>query len=437
VTGTGRTFLLGLAAGVVLATLAFEFSTQRLEPDLQHYRSVRDFARESFVREVSNQELLDHALHGMLSSLDSYSRYYDRDESESVARETVGRYVGMGVVFRGPITDGVVLFPLADSPGKRAGLRVGDQLLELDGRALADFSEAQIRTLVEASEAVPVDMLVEGRDGGQRALKLRAESIVNPTVRHTRMLDEERGIGYTSILSFSQETPREFDEAFQYLARRDMNALVLDLRANYGGVLESAVEIARRFIDDGLIVSTEGRGQPIMLRSDAAEALHVGFPLVVLVDGDSASASEVLAGALQDHRAAIITGSRSYGKGMVQTIRRFERAGARAKVTSSYYYSPTHRNFERSSHADGAEGEHGIYPDLVIEANDGERRAVHAFLDSYGAPLEALDALAAWEREVGQPLVGLPPTDKQLEAAVGLLSGERPGPYAVSLKTER
>jgi len=437
VNAAGRTFLLGLGAGLALATLAFEFRTEGLEPDLQHYRSVRDFARESFVREVSNQELLDNALHGMLAGLDPYSRYYDRDESDSVARETVGRYVGMGVVFRGSITDGIVLFPLADSPGKRAGLRVGDRLLSLDGRPLAEYSEAQIRVLIEASESVPVSMLVKGRDGEQRELKLRAESVVNPTVRHTRMLDEERGIGYTSILSFSQETPREFDEAFQYLARRNMRALVVDLRSNYGGVLESAVAIAQRFIDEGVIVSTEGRGQPVVLSSEPAEALHVGFPLVVLVDGDSASASEVLAGALQDHRAAIITGSPSYGKGMVQTIRRFEEAGARAKVTSSYYYSPTHRNFERSSHADGADGEHGIYPDLVIEADDGERRRVHAFLEAYGAPLEALEELARWEAEIGETLDNPPPADGQLAAAVALLSGHRPGPYAVSLQAER
>ena len=138
---TGRIFLQGAVFGAVVAWLAFELARPRLDPDLSHYRSVRDFARDSFVREVSDEELLDHALHGMLAGLDGYSRYYDREEAERLARETAGRYVGMGVVFRGGIENGLVLFPLAGSPGQRAGLRVGDQVLEVDGRPLSELDE--------------------------------------------------------------------------------------------------------------------------------------------------------------------------------------------------------------------------------------------------------------------------------------------------------
>ena len=427
----GWTFLQGAAAGAVVAWMAFELTAGRfaaLPPDLAHYRSVRDFARDSFVREVTDEELLDHALHGMLSGLDGYSRYYDRDEAALLERETAGRYVGLGVVFRDGIENGLVLFPLAGSPGERAGIRVGDQLLEVDGQPLEELGEALLRARIEGSERDPVALRLRGRDGTVREVRVRAESVVDPTVRHTRILDETRGIGYTAIVSFSHETPGEFDRAFEHLERHGMQAMVLDLRANYGGVLESAVAVARRFIADGVIVTTEGRGTVSVLEAERSEARHVGFPLVVLVDGESASASEVLAGALQDHRAAVITGSPSYGKGMVQTIRHFDDEETRAKVTSSYYYSPTHRNFEKSAD----EGEAGITPDLVIETDEGERRTVHAFLGRYSPPLGLTAELAAWEEESGLELLERAPEDAQLAAALALLSGERPGPYSIS-----
>ena len=422
---SGPSFLQGAICGIGLTWLVFEISSPSLEPDLAHYREVRDFAREAFVREVSDDELLDHALHGMLSALDPYSRYYDREESERLERETVGRYVGMGVVFRGGIENGLVLFPLAGSPGERAGIRVGDQLLVVEGTPLAELSESELRALVEASENDPIELRVRGREGETREITLRAESVVDPTLRHTKMLDEAYGIGYVAIQSFSHQTPREFDAAFEYLSDKGLQALIVDLRANYGGVLESAVEIARRFVADGVIVTTEGRGTFAAQHAQPAKALHVGLPLVVLVDGESASASEVLAGALQDHRAAVIAGSPSYGKGMVQTIRRFDPDTRRAKVTSSYYYTPTHRNFERTAE----DGEAGITPDLVIESDESERRAVHAYLARYSPPLELLGQLEEWELESGETWIEPAPTDGQLAAALNLLRGERPGPF--------
>lgn len=421
-------YWVGLLSGVLLLLLVQTLWTTE-DPDLRQYREVRDFVRESWVGEIDDRELLDYALHGMLSGLDEYSRYYDRGEARSLERETLGRYDGIGVLLKAPVGDGQVLFTLPGSPADRAGLRVGDRFVTVGGRLVAELDVEELQQELREPASGVVEARVVGLDGSERDVSVRPDSVVDPTVRHTRMIDAERGIGYVSILSFSRETPAEFDHSFEFLEARGMRALVLDLRRNYGGVLASAVEVARRFVASGLIVSTEGRGRPERFEAVGSEASHQGFPLVVLVDGDSASASEVLAGALQDHRAAVVVGSPTYGKGMVQTIRRFEEGGAVAKVTSAYYYSPTHRNFERSAAPSRV---HGILPDVEVPVSELELRVVHAYLGRYGPPVEAIPAIDAWAAREGQALVEPHPPDAQLDAALELLDGRRPGPYPLT-----
>jgi carboxyl-terminal processing protease len=374
----------------------------------------------------------------MVGGLDAYSRYYDREESEAIQRETDGLYVGVGIVFRRPANEGKVLFTLGHSPARKAGVRVGDRVLSIDAREMSPMSEAEVRALLSDSRRPTVQLEVIGRDGAERRLELRPDSVVDPTVRHVDMIDPELGAGYMAVSSFTHETDEEFDEAFEHLRERGMTALVLDLRRNYGGVLDSAVAIARRFIParrgageilgSDLIVSTEGRGPPELYRADARACRWEGFPLVLLVDGDSASASEILAGALQDHRVAVVIGSPTYGKGMVQTIRQFHASGTMAKVTSAYYYSPTHRNFERSAEPGR---EYGILPDLWVVLGAEERENVHRFLSRYGPPLDLLAEVEDLERESGEVLIDRHPPDAQLEAALELLRGRLPGPHSL------
>lgn len=417
------TFFLGALSGLLLALIAQEL-WPRGAGDLEQYAAVRDFARGAFVRDVSDEELLDHALHGMLAGLDPYSRYYDREEARGLERETAGRYRGIGVVFRRPVARGEVLYPLAGSPAARAGVRVGDRFVAIDGRPVESMTESELRGALRDPSGAALAVRLVGLDGEERELSIVPDSIVDPSVRHVRMLDEERGVGYLAISSFSGETHKELDRAFEFLQRRGMRGLVMDLRHNFGGVLEAAVRIAGRFVDEGTIVSTEGRGDPVVYRAENGAARYARTPLVVLVDGDTASASEVLAGALQDHRVAVIVGAPTYGKGMVQTIRHFDQWGTRAKVTSSYYYSPTRRNFERT--ADPGR-DYGILPDVAIPLLPDEERDVHAFLENYSPGPEAIPAIEAWEASEGRPLVDPPPEDAQLAAALELFEGRRPG----------
>jgi len=421
----------GLITGLILAAILGRLAPTEDDADLRHYGEVRDFVQEAFVEETDPDEMVDRALHGLVESLDDYSRYYNQPEVVGLERETGGRYEGFGVVFRRPYTRARVLFTMPGSPARVGGLEVGDLLLRLDGDAAESMREEDVHAIIADETRRKLTFTVRGLTGETREVTLTRRSLVDPTVRHERMLDSERGIGYVAIRSFSHETSEELDRAFNRLREQGLRALVLDLRGNFGGVLSSAVDIARRFVPSGVIVSTEGRGDPVVYEAEPGEALFAGTPLVLLVDEGSASASEVLAGALRDHRVAVLCGSPTYGKGMVQTIRHFPRADAVAKVTSSYYYTPSHTNLERSALG----RDYGLLPDLAVPLTALERREVYAGLDRISPPGDALPAIRAWEKAEDLELLDTSPPDAQLHAALELLHGRRPGPQALREET--
>ena len=426
-------FLLGAVAGVRATLAVLRLSGPDEPADLAHYREVRDFARSSFVREVDEDELLERALEGMLSSLDEYSRYYDTVDARSLDRETVGRYTGIGIVLKRPLEEGRILFPLVGSPAQRAGVRVGDTIVRVDLREVAPNGFTTELLHGAGDSAADLRLSVVGLDGDRRELVVERASLVDPTVRHAQIIEPEDGIAYVSVNSFSRTTPREFEDAMSRLHQQGARALILDLRGNFGGVLSAAVELAARFVKKGTIVSTEGRGPAEVYVSSEQLATLAGLPLVVLVDGNSASASEVLAAAIQDHRVGVVIGAPTYGKGLVQTIRSFKERRTIAKVTSAYYYTPSHRNLERSLDPGR---DYGILPDIAVELSRAERSALYEFLVGYGPPEEYLPALRDWERESGEEILPRQPRDAQLEAAIALLRGERPGPTPLAEERE-
>jgi carboxyl-terminal processing protease len=413
----------GLAAGLAL----WRISPRAGEPDVEAYRAVRDFVQSEYVREVDGGDLLDRALHGMVEELDPYSRYYDPSEVDALERETTGKYTGVGVVFAQPASAARVLFALDGSPADRAGLRPGDQLVRVGEREVAGLAPAELRAILGDPERGDLDVLVRDRHGAERSVRLGRDSLIDPTVRHARVLDPEIGLAYVSIHAFSQATVEEFDRALDELAARGMRALVIDVRGNLGGVLRSAVAIANRFLAAGRIVSHEGRTEVATYDAKPGDARWLDLPLAVLVDGESASASEVFAAALQEHRVAAVVGSPTYGKGMVQQVRLFDGGERVVKLITAYYYTPSHRNLERT--VDRA-WECGVLPDLVVDVSEAEARAVRDFLASYAAPAAAIEEIRAWEREAGRAFLPEPPPDLQLEGAMALFRGSRPGPYA-------
>ncbi len=415
-------FLFGIVIGLLYALVTDRIASSTMDRDIELVRAVRNLAMEDFVNEVESDALIDNALRGMLAGLDSHSRFYSAEEIAQVNRETSGEFRGIGVVFRNAIL-GQILFPFPDSPAARAGLHVGDRLVEIDGRAIDELDAGELQSIIQSADGRTLATVVEDLNQERRTTALTPERIIDPTVRHARLLDPDTGIGYLAITSFSHRTPDEFDDAVKTLQGRGLQRLVVDLRSNPGGILDAAVRIANRFIERGPIVATRTRSETEVTEAIATEALYRGVPLVVLVDERSASASEVLAGALQDHCVAAIVGEPTYGKGTVQTLRQFSGERGIVKLTTAHYYTPSWRPIERD---DGAGERSGIAPDHVVELDETEHRRIRAFLRTYSPPPSVLPAIEAWEEASEQRLLTLHPDDRQLDAAVALLSGEAP-----------
>ncbi len=424
---------LGAALGslATIAWLAVGGEIQLLErwssdyDDLAHYREVRDFVRERYVGDSDPDALVRVALTSMVESLDEYSRYYHtNNEIEGFKRETRGSFAGIGIVFMnnyqaGPIR---VLFPCEESPASRAGVRVGDLIVSVDGAMLEDLTRQEVRGVFMGEEGSEVTLGLVGLDGAEREVSVIRAARTDPSVRHPHLIDRELKIGYLALTSFTIETPGEFSHALTALRELKMQGLILDLRGNPGGILKSAVQIAEHFVPEGVITQTRGRDEPVVYERDALSEREVlDLPLVVLVDGGSASSSEVLAGALQDHRVAVLVGSPTYGKARVQSVRHFVDADALAKVTSSYYQTPSGRDLDRSP-----ERPWGIQPDLLVEVEDEVEARIHRHINRYDPPAEALDALFLWEDSSDEEILPKDPPDPQLEAALALLRGERP-----------
>lgn len=418
--GHGSFFLLGLLIGGLVTFLGYRLYALRYERDIEFLRQVRNLAADTYVEELDERELVNNALRGMVEGLDRYSRYYGPEEIAGLDRETTGEFRGIGVVFRAPTSEGQVLFPFPGSPASRAGIRVGDTLIEIDGKIVAELEPGELQQTIQTSGGRQLDVLVVGLDGEERKLTLHPKQVVDPTVRHARMLDAERGIAYLAILSFTHRTPDEFDQAVQELLQEGARALVIDVRSNPGGILDAAVRIANRFIPEGTLVATRTRDDTQVMAAVGEHALFRDLPVVVLTDEGSASASEVLAGALQDHQIGPLVGEATYGKGTVQTLTRFGDDRAIIKLTTAHYFTPSWRRIERHT---GGEGKHGIEPDVYVTPRDGEREPILRHLFSYSPPPSAVEALEAWQANEEETLIPEHPADRQLETAVALLSG--------------
>lgn len=411
-------FVLGLSIGLFVSLVVERTARSFLDRDMELVRAVRDMARDEFVGEIGADQLVDDALRGMLNGLDRYSTYYGASEVAELDRETSGEFLGLGVIFRAG-EKGRILFAYPGSPADVAGLRVGDLIERVDGEAVEPMENEHFQEALHRDAPLRLDVV--DLQGDPREVVVQPDVVLDPTVRQVRILAAHPGLGYLAIRSFSHRTPGEFDQAVRELTDHGMKALVLDLRGNPGGILDAAVTIANRFIDRGAIVSTRTRAELSTTAARHDEAILAGLPLVVLQDGRSASASEVLAAALQDHAAAVIVGEPSYGKGTVQTLKRVKGRDAVVKITTATYYSPSMRRIEHDEE-DASRG--GIAPDLFLPIEDRERWEIYRFLSAYSPPETVRPALAAWEAAQGITLIGPPPPDRQLAAAVALLSND-------------
>ena len=327
--------------------------------DLRIFAEVFNQIRAAYVEKVDDRTLLENAIKGMLNGLDPHSAYLDKDSFTELRESTTGEFGGVGLEV-GAEQDGFVrvITPIDDTPAKTAGMESGDVIIKIDGKSVKGIglNEAVDRMRGPKGSKITLTVVREGTPGPFDVTLVR--DVIRVRSVRQRMLDP--GLGYMRIAQFQSETGKDFVKALDSLTAENKGALtglVLDLRNNPGGVLQASVEVADAFLEEGLIVYTEGRIENASARFSARPGdLFKGAPVVVLINGGTASASEIVAGALQDHKRAVVVGTDSFGKGSVQTV--LPLAEDRAiKLTTARYFTPSGRSIQAQ----------GIKPDIDVE----------------------------------------------------------------------
>jgi carboxyl-terminal processing protease len=248
--------------------------------------------------------------------------------------------VGLGVEIKSAPDGLLVVHVIPASPAERAGIRAGDRLIGVGGRSIGGLSVDEAAHLLQGPEGSLVTLAVARGPGAARAVTVRREHVEVPSIEEAAIVDPAAGIARVKISSFQKTTAADLDAALRRLDAAGMRALVIDLRGNPGGLLSAAVDVADLFLDRGLVVATRGRSPEEDFNYTAARSGTWRMPLVVMIDGDSASSSEILAGAIRDHRRGTLVGSRSYGKGSIQGIFPLDAAGVGMRLTTAKFFSP-------------------------------------------------------------------------------------------------
>ena len=350
-------WLLVLNAGLVMAVTMLSVRVWTLQETAlpkKQMTALRLVMKEVLDHHIESHDaaaLLDEAIDGLVHSLDTWSDYVPAKEVKGFEENNTGTYEGIGVTM---LTEGgppTVLYPHPGGPAERAGLMPGDRILAVAGNPIPANSRPNppLHEQVRGKAGTKVSLTIARGEEPPRDFEVTREGVLQPSVRWARLVDAAAKVGYLHLSTFQPSSCGELDAAVEGLVQRGAQALVLDLRDNPGGLLDQAVKIANRFVAAGNIVTLRKRGGDVEETHDAKPELcrWPTLPLVVIVDRYSASASEVLAGALQDHGRARIVGERSYGKGFVQSIYRWQDHDFRLRLTTGHYYTPSGRDLDR------------------------------------------------------------------------------------------
>lgn len=353
--GAAVGFAVALSTGVMAGRTGPPAGERLAEADL--LAEVMERIKEQYVDPVGDRELMQHAIRGMVSGLDGHSAFLGSEELEDLRIATEGNYSGIGIEVSFEQGAVVVVAPIEGSPADLAGMRSGDVIVAIDGRPVAGPGIAEAVARMRGAPGTPVGVTVQRpRDGGMLDFAMRRAEIRVQSVRHATL---EPGYGYVRITHFSETTVRDLERAIKALhpaAGGTLAGLVLDLRNNPGGVLEAGIEVSDAFLDSGVIVSGSGRTTDATFTAQARKGdLARGARIAVLVNGGSASASEIVAGALRDHGRAAVVGRATFGKGSVQTVVPLS-GGQALKLTTSRYLTPAGISIQ----------EHGVQPDIVV-----------------------------------------------------------------------
>lgn len=357
-------------------------------PSLELFSYVMEKVRKDYVdgQNIKYQELVYGALKGMLNTLDPHSEFMDPEKYKELQNDTQGAFGGLGIVISMKENFVTVVAPMDDSPGFRAGILSGDRIMRIEGKSTERMSLQDAVKTLRGEPGTPVRLTVFRPVSGQtKEYKLLRDTIKVDMVKDINGKKEfplgENNIGYVRLVQFGEKTSDDLEAALKRLKKQGMQALILDLRWNPGGLLEQAVDVCEKFLPRGqLVVTTEGRNtsQNSVRRAGGRGDELKGVPIVVLVNLGSASASEIVAGCLQDLKRAIVLGEKTFGKGSVQSILPLQ-DGSALRLTTAKYFTPSHKVIH----------EEGITPDITVLMTDEEERDM--LLQRTPGGLESLD----------------------------------------------
>jgi carboxyl-terminal processing protease len=328
----------------------------RLYNKLDIFAQVLQYIQNSYVEDVDTEKLLYGAIRGMLKSLDPHTSFMTPKEFQSMQEDTSGHFGGVGIELEMRNETLVVVSPIDGSPAAIAGILTGDRILKIDGVLIGDIQPGEASNRIKGAPGTKVVLTID-RDSFEQPkdfVLIRQRISTNPITQSMPL----PGYGVIRIKSFQERTDRHLGDALREFKSKSggtLKGLVLDLRNNPGGLLDQAIRVADRFLSEGVIVETKGRGNKTEKDYAHKQGTEPNYPMVCLVNGGSASASEIVAGALQDHGRALVLGTRTFGKGSVQTVITLkDKSGL--KMTIARYYTPNHRSIQ----------EQGILPDILV-----------------------------------------------------------------------
>ena len=393
-------------------------SKENVYAEYEEFIKIVKELRDKYVDEIKINTILANAYRGMLSGLDPYSQYFSPEDLVDLKIETEGEFEGLGIEVI--VKDGLltVITPLLDSPAFKAGILVGDRIIKLDGESTENMTirDAVKKLRGKLGTKIILTVVHEG-DTTTTDIAIERAKIHVRSIRGARIVDDDYKIGYLAVTNFQENTVKDMDAAIQDLVKKGMKCLILDLRFNPGGLLNVAVDMADRFLDRGVIVSTKGRDKTQNYVYQAhKQGTYPNFPLVVLVNNGSASASEIVAGAIKDHKRGLLLGIKTFGKGSVQSLIPVGDGKAALKLTTARYYTPSGVCIH----------EKGIEPHVKVSLSFAEAKALHEHLSMTNIDTminEAKGTETVLKGTVGGKEKPQQYVDIQLERAIDVLKG--------------
>lgn len=338
-----------------------QWGLARVTQEAEHYEKLKTFTevlaliKKNYVEEVKDKNLIYGAIKGMLQSLDPHSSFMPPEVFKEMQVETKGEFGGIGIQIG--IKDGMltVIAPIEDTPAYKAGVKAGDKIIKINGEPTKDLSLHDAVTRLRGAKGTSVTITLLRKEwGSPRDITIQRDIIKIHSVK-SRTLED--GIGYIRLTQFHEQTGADLEKALKALEKENINSLILDLRNNPGGVLDISVDVSSRFLPPGkLVVSIKGRKEVKKEYHTSNSKKYYDYPMVVLVNEGSASASEIIAGALKDHARAVLVGTKTFGKGSVQTVIPLS-DGSGLRLTTARYYTPKGTSIHTT----------GITPDIIVK----------------------------------------------------------------------